>query len=272
MLNIVRTEWLKIKKYPAFWWVMGITALSYPGINYMFYRIYLQMIGNENRAHELFKALLGNPFSLPEAWRTVAYFSSLFIFIPAIVIIMLITNEYGYKTNRQNIIDGWSRTNFMSGKLVDVLILSILVTLLYTVVALIIGLINTTDPSANKWSLVYYIGLFALQSFAQLSLAFLVGFLVRRSFIALAIYAFYFIVLEPIAVNVLRIKFNSEIGRFFPLEVSHKLLPRPAFFGKFDQKSYQETLDAVKYHIGYTLILILITWLFCFWLNNRRDL
>src|SRR5580704_8806060 len=143
MLNIVRTEWLKIKKYPAFWWVMGITALSYPGINYMFYRIYLQMIGNENRAHELFKALLGNPFSLPEAWRTVAYFSSLFIFIPAIVIIMLITNEYGYKTNRQNIIDGWSRTNFMSGKLVDVLILSILVTLLYTVVALIIGLINT---------------------------------------------------------------------------------------------------------------------------------
>jgi ABC-2 type transport system permease protein len=156
--------------------------------------------------------------------------------------------------------------------LVDVLILSILVTLLYTVVALIIGLINTTDPSANKWSLVYYIGLFALQSFAQLSLAFLVGFLVRRSFIALAIYAFYFIVLEPIAVNVLRIKFNSEIGRFFPLEVSHKLLPRPAFFGKFDQKSYQETLDAVKYHIGYTLILILITWLFCFWLNNRRDL
>src|SRR5580693_3391715 len=233
LTNIIKTEWLKIKKYPAFWWVMGITALTYPGINFMFHRIFLQITSNENRAGKLLKALLGNPFALPEGWRTVAYFSSLFVFIPAIVIIMLITNEYTYKTNRQNIIDGWSRTNFMSGKLVDVLILSILVTLLYTVVALIIGLINTTDPSANKWSLVYYIGLFALQSFAQLSLAFLVGFLVRRSFIALAIYAFYFIVLEPIAVNVLRIKFNSEIGRFFPLEVSHKLLPRPAFFGKF---------------------------------------
>jgi len=272
MLNIVKIEWLKIKRYPAFWWVMGITALTYPGINFMFYRIYLQIIGNENRAHELFKALLGNPFGLPEAWRTVAYFSSLFIFIPAIVIIMLITNEYSYKTNRQNIIDGWSRKNFMTGKLIDVLILTLLVTALYTAVALIIGLMNTTDTAAAKWKLVYYIGLFALQSFSQLSLAFLVGFLVRRSFIALAIFAFYFIVLEPIAVNVLKYKFNSEIGRFFPLEVSHRLLPHPAFFGKFDEKAYQAILDAIKYHVGYTLALVLLTWLFCFWLNNRRDL
>src|SRR5271170_1447087 len=136
MLNIVKIEWLKIKRYPAFWWVMGITALTYPGINFMFYRIYLQIIGNENRAHELFKALLGNPFGLPEAWRTVAYFSSLFIFIPAIVIIMLITNEYSYKTNRQNIIDGWSRTEFMLAKMIDVVLLTALITLLYATVAL----------------------------------------------------------------------------------------------------------------------------------------
>ncbi len=272
MLTIVRTEWLKIKKYPAFWWVMGITAFTYPGINYMFYRIYLQIISNENRAHELFKALLGNPFALPESWRTVAYFSSLFIFIPAIVIIMLITNEFSYKTNRQNVIDGWSRNDFLTGKVIDVLILTSLVTLLYTIVAVVIGLANTTDTSVSKWNLAYYIGLFFLQSFSQLSLAFMVGLLVRRSFIALAIFAFYFIVLEPIAVNLLKFKFDSSIGRFFPLEVSHKLLPRPAFFGKFDQKSYQEGLDAVKYHIGYTLILILLTWAFCFWINKRRDL
>jgi ABC-2 type transport system permease protein len=218
------------------------------------------------------KALLGNPFALPEAWRTVAYFSSLFVFIPAIVIIMLITNEYTYKTNRQNIIDGWSRNNFMTGKLIDVLLLSALVTILYTIVALIIGITNTTDTTANKWSLIYYIGLFGLQSFSQLSLAFLVGFLVRKSFIALAIFAFYFIVLEPIAINILKYKFNSNAGNYFPLEISHRLLPRPTFFSRLDEKAYQATLDAVKYHIGYTLLLITLTWLFCFWLNKKRDL
>ncbi|MBS1917393.1 MAG: ABC transporter permease [Bacteroidetes bacterium] len=269
---IIKTEWLKIKRYPAFWWIMGITALTYPGINYMFYRIYLQVTSNENQAGKLVKTLLGNPFALPEGWRTIAYFSSLFIFIPAIVIIMLITNEYSYKTNRQNIIDGWSRKNFMTGKLVDVLILSLIVTALYTVVVLVMGFSNTTDANADKWHLVYYIGLFALQSFSQLSLAFLVGFLVRRSFIALAIFAFYFIVLEPIAVNVLKYKFESNAGEYFPLEISHKLLPRPAFFSKIDSKGYQGALDAINRHIGYTLALVAITWVLCFWINNKRDL
>ena len=122
MFTIVRTEWLKIKSYPGFWWVMAITALTYPGINYMFTRVYEQITQKESQSGKILKFLIGDPFSFPEAWRTVAYFSSLFVFIPAIVVIMLITNEYTYKTNRQNIIDGWSRNNFITGKLVDVII------------------------------------------------------------------------------------------------------------------------------------------------------
>ncbi len=271
MLHILHTEWLKIKRYPAFWWLMGITALTYPGINFMTYRVYLQITSNENKSGKMVHALLGNPFAFPTGWRTVAYFSSFFVFIPAIVIIMLITNEFTYKTNRQNIIDGWSRRNFMTGKLIDVLLLTLLITALYALVALIIGLTNTTDPKASVWELSYYIGLFALQSFSQLSLAFMVGLLVRRSFIALAIFAFYFVVLEPIAVNILKFKFHSDLGRFFPLAISHRLLPKPAFFSRLDD-TYQKALDAVPYHVGYTCILVMLTWSLCFWINRRRDL
>jgi ABC-2 type transport system permease protein len=272
MLHIVKTEWLKIKKYPAFWWVMGITALTYPGINYIFINVYQNITEKQSSSGQIIKALIGNPFSFPEAWKTVAYFSSIFVFIPAIVIIMLITNEYTYKTNRQNIIDGWSRKDFMTGKLIDVFILSAIVTLLYSVVALVIGITNTTNATAEKWKLVYYIGLFALQTFSQLSLAFMVGLLVRKSFIALAIFSFYFIIAEPIGVNVLHYKYKNDIGNFFPLEVSHRLLPKPAFIGRIDATAYQAALDAVKYHVGYTLVLIILTWAFCFWVNSRRDL
>lgn len=272
MLNIIRTEWLKIKKYPAFWWVMGITALTYPGINYMFIEVYKDITQEKSSSGQIVKALIGNPFSFPEAWRTVAYFSSLFVFIPAIVIILLITNEYTYKTNRQNIIDGWSRRDFMTGKLIDVLILSAIVTALYAVVTLVIGLTNTTNPNAEKWKLIYYIGLFSLQTFSQLSLAFVVGLLIRKSFIALAVFAFYFIMLEPISVNFLRYKYKNEIGEFFPLEISHRLLPKPAFIGRINEEAYNKALHQVNSHILYTLILIVITWAFCFWINNRRDL
>ena len=272
MAQILKTEWLKIKKYPAFWWVMGITALTYPGINYMFHSIYVNITEKQSAAGKVVKALIGNPFSFPEAWRTVAYFSSIFVFIPAIVVIMLITNEYSYKTNRQNIIDGWSRKDFMTAKLSDVLLLSGLITILFAIVAFIMGFTNTEKSVSNQWSLAYYIGLFALQTFSQLSLAFLTGFLVRKSFIALAIFSFYFIIVEPISVNIIKYKFKSEMGQFLPLEISQKLLPKPAFIGRIDEKAYQASLDAVKYHIGYTFILLILTWLFCFWINNKRDL
>jgi ABC-type transport system involved in multi-copper enzyme maturation permease subunit len=185
---------------------------------------------------------------------------------------MLITNEYSYKTNRQNIIDGWSREQFMRAKLTDVALMSLIVTLLFTLVSLIIGLTNRNGTDFQVWPMSYYIGLFALQTFSQLSLAFLTGFLLRKSFFALSVFCFYFIILEPIAVNVLKYKFKSSLGEFFPLEISQRLLPKPAFFEKFDQAAYQATLDAIKYHVAYTILLCLITWGFCFWLNHRRDL
>jgi ABC-type transport system involved in multi-copper enzyme maturation permease subunit len=234
MRHILKTEWLKIKNYPAFWWVFAITALTYPGINYLFLYVYQDISKEKSATGKVLKALIGNPFALPEGWRTMAYFSSFFIYIPAIVVIMLITNEYTYKTNRQNIIDGWSRKNFMAAKMIDVLLLSAIVTLLYSVFALIIGLANTDITATGKWDLTYYIGLFFLQTVCQLSIAFTVGMLLRKAFIALAIFTFYSIIVETIAVNFLHYKYKSEVGQFFPMEVSDRLLTKPLFLSKID--------------------------------------
>jgi hypothetical protein len=272
MFQIAKTEWLKIYKYPAFWWVLGITALTYPGINSFLLYQFTTLADKQSTTGQVVKALLGNPFAFPEGWKTIAYFSSLFIFIPAIVIILLITNEFNFRTNRQNIIDGWNRNDFMLGKLIDVIILTLIVTILYALVAFIIGSISTKNSVQNKWGMVYYVGLFALQTFSQLSLAFIVGFIIRKSFIALAVFIFYFILVEPIAAKFIQINLHSNIGEYFPLAISHKLIPRPAFFGRIDEKDYQASLDAVKYHVVYTIILIGITWTFAYWINKRRDL
>jgi ABC-type transport system involved in multi-copper enzyme maturation permease subunit len=167
------TEWLKIRTYWAFWLVMLMTATAYPGVNYLFWHEYQDLIKRKD-AGKIMKFLLGNPFELPETFHTTAFFSSIFIFIPAIVIIMLITNEYTYKTNRQNIIDGWSRNNFLLGKFFNVLIISLIVSILFTVISIIIGQLATTKMVSDPWSKSQYIWLFALQTFAQLSIAFMV--------------------------------------------------------------------------------------------------
>lgn len=271
MAHILQTEWLKIKSYRAFWWVMAITALSYPGINYIFFNAYKEITKKGSATGEMAKMLLGNPFVFPETFHTAGFFSSFFVFIPAIVVIMMITNEYTFKTHRQNIIDGWSRNEFLIGKFIDVLLITLLVTLLYFTVALIIGFASTKAPVQDIFSKSSYVGLFALQTFSQLSLAFLIGFLVRKSFIALSIFIFYYLIVENTAVNILKVKAN-DIGRFLPLEISDRLIPIPAFMGKFNEESYNQSLNAVGSHIWLTLAVTAVIWFSCYWLNKKRDL
>jgi ABC-2 type transport system permease protein len=272
MTSLVRVEWLKMRKYNAFWWIMGLTALAYPGITLIFYFVYKNIVDNTNQAAQLAKMAIGNPFTFPEAWHTITYFSSWFIFIPAVVVIMLISNEYSFRTHRQNIIDGWSRKQFITSKLIDVALISLIITILCAVAAFITGMVNEERLIKSTWDQVYYVGLFALQTFSQLTLAFLVGFLVRKAFIALGIFIFYFFPFEPIIINLLR-EFSHDQGRFFmPLEISDRMIPVPAFLGRIDPEAYQRSLDMIPMHVGMTVILTTLMWGLCYWINSRKDL
>jgi len=237
----------------------------------MFYFAYKDVIDKPTRASEYAKLALGNPFTFPEAWHTVAYFSSWFVFIPAVVVIMLMSNEYSFRTHRQNIIDGWSRNQFITSKLLDVVIISFIITILYTIVSLVTGFANQTRLIQNPWDQAHYIGLFGLQTFAQLSIAFLIGFLIRKAFLALGIFLFYFIILENLIVGLFKWK-NIAVGNYLPLEISDKLIPPPGFIRMMDPDSYQKSLDAISLHVFLTIILTTIIWVICYRINNKRDL
>lgn len=271
MTHLLRTEWLKIRNYPGFWWVMVVTLLSYPGINGLLYLLYRQQLNNKDMAAQLLKMLVGNPFTFPEVFRTVAYASSVFVFIPAILIIMLISNEYAFKTNRQNIIDGWSRNEFLLAKFLNVVLITLLVTVLNLAVTLLIGFYNTTGVNADSWKLAYYAGLFGLQVFSQLSFAFLLGMLIRRAFIALGIFIFYMLILENIIMGILK-KYANDAGRFLPLEVSDRLTPVPAFLGRLNEEVYQRSLSLVQQHVWFTLLYTAVFWGLCYWIYKKRDL
>ena len=270
-MKILYTEWLKIKSYWAFWLVMLCTGLSYPGVNYLFWHEYKNLLTNKNTTGQVLKMLLGNPFEFPETFHTAAFFSSVFVFIPALVVIMLITNEYTYKTSRQNIIDGWSREKFLLGKFFDVVIITFTVTVIFAIVATVIGNIATTKEVVAPWSKAHYILLFALQTFSQLSFAFMVGFIVRRSFIALGVFMFYFVIIEN-AVNGLSRQYKWAIGKYMPIEISDRIIPPPAFMRRFDEAGYKASLASVDTYIIYTILLTVGIWLLCYFLNKIRDL
>lgn len=273
MFNLLRTEWLKMRRYTAFWLLLGICLLSYPGINYIFLNVFDTVLTQKNGAGQMMAMLLGDPFSFPEVWHTTAFFSSVFIFIPSVLVIMLITNEFSYKTHRQNIIDGWNRNQFMTAKVLDVALITLLLTLALSLTAFVIGIQDSPNPSTNTFDKFYYIGLFALQTFSQLSIAFLIGLILRKSFIALGVFLFYGLILEPSFVGIFKYKWlKNDLGRFFPMEISDRLIPPPTFMVNLDADSYRESLNAIKYHSAYTALVILLTWALAFWIYKKRDL
>ena len=275
MRSLLKIEWLKIKKYPAFWWMLLIVTFTYPGTTLLSYYAYTKSIRGKEMTNTIAKMLLGNPFAFPETWHSVAFLSSFFILIPSLLVIMLVTNEYTFKTQRQNIIDGWSRAQFVTSKLADVIIISLVCTLMYTAVATGIGIYSDPDNIGRWMEQLHYIPLFFLQTFAQLSLAFLLGFLIKKAFIALGIFLFYNLVLENIAVGYAKLKHFDTIGKFLPFEVSDRIIPMPAFmnrFGKEMKEAYEKAIDAIPEQVCYTLILTTAVWALCYYLQKRRDL
>jgi ABC-2 type transport system permease protein len=271
MLHLLRTEWLKIRNYPGFWWIMLVTVLSFPGINGLVYFIYKDQTQNEKVAAQMLKMLIGNPFEFPEVFRTVAFTSSLFVVIPAILIIMLITNEYTYKTNRQNIIDGWSRNQFILAKFLNVVVVSFIVIALYIVVTFVIGFVTTGTDVSNRFELIHYILYYSLQVFEQLSFAFLLGLVIKRAFIALGTFIFYKVIVENIASGFM-IKYAKDAGRFLPTESSDRLTPIPAFLGKLDPQEYEKTLSLLNQQALLAAAYVIIFWALVLWIYRKRDL
>jgi ABC-type transport system involved in multi-copper enzyme maturation permease subunit len=221
------------------------------------------------------KLLLGNPFGFPEAWHSIAYFSSFFVLVPSILVIMLVTNEYTFKTHRQNIIDGLSRYEFVTAKLLGVLIVSMVATLSYFIVALIFGISYSDAVHLNRWTeQLKFVPLFLLQTFAQLSIAFLLGFLLRKAFIALGLFLFYYLIIENIIRGYMSIK-HVGIREFLPFEISNRLIPLFNIFGRINpdaDAAYQKSLTEINAHIIYTIIFTAAIWWLCYWMNKKRDL
>ena len=145
MLHLLKIEWLKVKNYKAFWIFTILYAFAVIGINYT--GLYLNEVAAQNVP--MGKALMGSPYTFPKVWGTVGYMSSWLLYFPGILFIMLLTNEFNFKTHRQNIIDGWTRQQFVTVKFVFAILFSLVTTLFLSLVAFLIG--NTVSKKRSGY-------------------------------------------------------------------------------------------------------------------------
>ena len=225
MLDLLKIEWLKLKNYRTFWILSGLYLISIFGINYIVYRIQ-ENIYSAKEAKGMAEMVIGSrPYSFPLVWQMSSYVSSFLLFLPGLLLIISITNEYSYKTHRQNIIDGWSRKDFISVKLVLAVIVAFISTLMVFLTALSFGFASGSDFDPDK---MYFLGYFFIQTLSYSMVALLFSILFKRGALAIGVFFLYSLVLENLIAKPISHYFNNA-GRFFPLESTDTLIPLPVF-------------------------------------------
>lgn len=225
MIQLLKIEWLKVKSYRAFWVFTVLYLVSIVGINYIGF--YLNDLTRQNVP--VSDVLIGTPFSFPQVWATVGFMSSWLLYFPGILFIMLFTNEFNFKTHRQNIIDGWERRDFVNVKFVFAFLFSLVATLFNILVALVLGLV--AKNSTFSFDGFYNTGLIFIQTFSYISFAMFLAIVLRRSGVAIAVFFLYGLIFEWLITALLNFRLElSPIGYFLPLQVTDTFLPLP--FGK----------------------------------------
>ncbi|HMJ48479.1 MAG TPA: ABC transporter permease [Ferruginibacter sp.] len=230
MQKLLRTEWMKIKNYKAFIILGVFFCIGVFLTNYIVFSVNKNVINKINTGGLVSKF---NPYNFDKTWQTTSYATGFLLILPALLIIILITNEFSYRTSRQNIIDGWSRQEFINVKLILALIISIASTILVIITAMGFGFFSGTPFSMEGIS---HVGYFFLKALSYNMLAVLISVLIRRTGFAIGLYFIYLgaenIVSQLLDVWSLKIRKDTgtdlgSMGDYLPMNASDGLLTFP---------------------------------------------
>ena len=258
MFNLFKIEWLKIKTYRTFWILFVGFLIFFPVAFYLSGYKYMERVSkSESMQEKILKSLLDVPFTFPKVWQASSWYGGMFFVLMGMLFILLITNEVQYRTHRQNIIDGWSRMDFLKAKFSILVFFVAVSTLLVFIMGLIVGSVFSTS-NAKMFEGVYYVGYFALMATLYLMLAFLVAILVKRTGLSIIIYFAIVCIVDNVLWLIFTLK-DSQLGYYMPLEAVDSLVPnpfKPKVLEKRTVADYTLIIAAVSYIAAYVYIII----------------
>lgn len=224
-------------------------------------------------------------FNFPYIWHFNTYIAAILKLFLAIVIVSMVSNEYSYRTLKQNLIDGLSKKEFILSKFLTVLLFAAVSTVFIFFVSLILGLLFSDYKELGIiFSGLQYIGAYFLKLVAFFSFCLFLGVFVKRSAFALGFLIVWQIV-EWLAYGLMKwqifkdSEIADQVSRIFPLNAMANLIKEPfSRLGAIQSAANQLGENFSKtYEVGYLNMLIVLIWtgLFIYWsyaILKKRDL
>ena len=207
-------------------------------------------------------------FNFPFIWHFNTYIAAILKLFLAIVIVSMISNEYSYRTLKQNLIDGLDKKEFILSKFLTVLLFAAASTFFIFIVSLILGL---TFSDYNEIGIIFsgleYIGAYFLKLTAFFSFCLFLSVLVKRSAFALG-FLIVWQVIEWLAYSVMKWRVFKDtdiaesVAQFFPLAAMANLIKEPfSRLGVVQTAATQLGESFTKaYSVGLLNVLIVLFW------------
>jgi ABC-type transport system involved in multi-copper enzyme maturation permease subunit len=258
MLRLLKIEWNKIYNYKT---ARIFIIIYFALLASMGYLVTVIKPSVDNISIDL--ARLG-AYIFPYVWNNITYFADFGSLFLGVIIITNITNEYSYRTIKQNLIDGLTKKEFLLSKLLVSLVFAVLSTVIVFFACLVLGLVYTQNPvsifKGSEFLLGYFLKLSVFFSFCTL-----LAFWIRRSG-----FAFILVILwrlgETIISGIEHINSYSNfyISNLLPGNALANLLPLPGVKLKnfltggnifsLNDFQYEYCIAAIVYIIIFTVL------------------
>lgn len=253
-IHLLKIDLKKMRNYRTFWVICGLYFLTLgvgaaSGMEFLkWLASFIEGFGEKININRI------PLYHFPDVWTNLIWCGGLLKIVLAIMVVISITNEYQYRTIRQNIIDGLSRWEFLSSKILTNLLLSLMSVAMIFVIGLVTGLIYSPEV---EWAYVLtdleFFPAYFLEIFAFLSYALMLGVLVQRSGLTIVLLMLSHMLEAIIKANI--DDFAEWAVQFFPMESISNLVPLP-----FARHALQEIQD----YVAWEAIVIVLVWITLF--------
>ncbi|MCX6250790.1 MAG: hypothetical protein NTX61_08560 [Bacteroidetes bacterium] len=276
MMKLLRIELKKILTYKIFWVLTGLYFVFLALGIILGEHIINNWVDSINR-HIPLPLPHVTLYFFPDVWQNITFFAGIryFLIFPAIIIIILITNEFTYKTIRQNVINGMSKVDIQLSKLQIILCFSVIITTIIGIVALILGISNTDSAGMHLMlTKLLFLPAFFLEIFTFLIMAYFCAFLLKHTGLAIGFFTLYVIIIEPVLYFLLKIPGlqPNNVSQYLPVNSVIRIVEYPAISSlqRIMGITLQDHISLLHCGItvGYSALFLGVT----FVVMRRRDL
>ncbi len=273
MIKLLKIEWIKLKHFKAFWILLG----SFAVVNFLIGgvgKLILNFLKNEGVDIYGISPSIVPLYDFPDVWQNMAYILGYFKVILAFILVISICNEFSSRIVRQNIIDGLSKKEWLTSKLLTIFSFSIGSVLLLYLTGLVYGLFLAHPHSFDQFfaNMDIFFGYF-LEIFAYLCFTLLVTLIIRKPGIVIIGLFIYTLMFEPFVSFFISEfpkmpDFYRPLGNYFPVRSMMNLIHPP--YPKYYLSEIQDfiTFKEVAIVLGWIAISIGCS----HWWLKRKDL